>query len=138
MNLFEEWVKWVPLEGLPFKMYLESLIDDKDGISLLLTSKDGSNKVQIFFEGSVLSYRNTDEGRRLKTLNFLDEKYGKDFYTTWSMFKISNSAYLDWFEQETYKIYGDYNIVHYVFLTCDDVVEVLSTYEPQITIIKTN
>ncbi|HMM19099.1 MAG TPA: hypothetical protein PKA10_00075 [Selenomonadales bacterium] len=130
----DEWIKWIPWEGLPSKMYLERFVDDKSGISFLMTGKDGS-QIQIVFDGSVLSYRNTDEGRRLKTINFLEQKYGKEFYATWSMFKVVKSEYLEWFGQETYNMYNDYSIVHYVFLTCNDILEVLSTYEPQITFI---
>lgn len=51
------------------------------------------------------------------------------------MFKVVKSEYLEWFGQETYNMYNDYSIVHYVFLTCNDILEVLSTYEPQITFI---
>ncbi len=135
-DLSEEWTRWVPMQGLPSKMYLERLIDDRDGMSLLLTNKDESCILSVLFDGLVLSYRNTDEGRRLKTINFLDEKYGADFYTKWSLFKVVDSSYSQWFKQETYSIYSGYNIEHYVFLTCDDVVEVLSTFEPQVSISK--
>jgi hypothetical protein len=134
IELIEEWKKWIPSKELSLKMYIEKVIDDKKGLQLFCQSKDEKITIKICFENFVLSYRNTDEGRRLKMLKFLTEKYGKEFYAEWSFFKVINSTYIEWFNQETYNMYSDYNIEHYVFLTCDDVVEVLSTYEPQISI----
>lgn len=129
----EEWAKWEPLEGVPSKMYIEKLVDDKNGTLLVFKSEDENDTLEVLFEDSILSLRSTDEGRRLKTINFLEEKYGTDFYTKWTFFKVTNSSYVEWFNQETYDMYATYNIGHYVFLTPDDIVEILSTYEPNVS-----
>lgn len=130
----EEWTKWEPLKGALGKMYLEKLVDDKNGTLLFFKRKDDDNTLEVFFEGSILSLRSTDEGRRIKTINFLDEKYGTDFYAKWTFFKVANSSYVEWFNQETYNMYVTYDVKHYVFLTPDDVIEILSTYEPNMSI----
>lgn len=132
----EQWIQWIPYEGLPYKVNLEELLDNKNGVSLSLTDNEGNQEIQVLFENLVLSYRNTDEGRRLKTIRFLEEKYNTDFYAKWSFFKVYNSTYLEWFRQETYNIYDTLSIEHYVFLTNDDIVDVLSTYEPKVNICK--
>ena len=129
----EKWAKWEPIEGIPTKMFIEKLVDDKNGTLLVFKSEDENVTIQVLFEDSILSLRSTDEGRRLKTINLLDEKYGTDFYTKWTFFKVTNSDYVEWFNQETYDMYAAYNIGHYVFLTPDDVVEILSTYEPNVS-----
>lgn len=129
----EEWAKWEPLEGIPSKMYIEKLVDDKNGTLLVFKSEDENDTIQVLFEDSILSLRSTDEGRRLKTITFLEEKYGTDFYAKWTFFKVTNSTYVEWFNQETYDMYTSYNIGHYVFLTPDDVVEILSTNEPHVS-----
>lgn len=134
--LQEEWVKWSPLENLNFKLYIEKLIDDKTGLQLFLQTKDMKQTIKVSFENHVLSYRNTDEGGRLKTLRLLSEKYENGFYAEWTLFKVINSNYVAWFNQESHNIYSNLGIEHYVFLTCDDVVDVLSSYEPQVTIIE--
>lgn len=129
----EEWERWLLDSSKKLgKMYIEKLVDDKEGFQLFFEDKNKKYTVKVIFENFVLSYRNTDEGHRLKALSFLREKYGKDFYAEWSFFKVNNSTYVEWFNQETYNMYSNYDIEHYVFLTCDDIVEVLSTYEPQI------
>lgn len=126
----EEWSQWKLLKGISSKMYLEKLVNDKNGTLLMFKSKDDNDTVEVLFEDSILSLRSTDEGRRLKTINFLDKKYGTEFYAKWTFFKVSNSSYLEWIHQETYDMYTSYNVEHYVFLTPDDIVEILSTYEP--------
>ncbi|WP_143063157.1 hypothetical protein [Propionispira arboris] len=78
--MIEEWKRWIPSKELSLKMYMEKVIDDKKGLQLFCQSKDEKITIKICFENFVLSYRNTDEGRRLKMLKFLTEKYGKEFY----------------------------------------------------------
>ena len=113
-------------------MHIEKLVNDKNGTLLVFKSQDDNDTIQVIFQNSILSLRSTDEGRRLKTINFLEEKYETDFYAKWTFFKVANSTYVEWFNQETYDIYTSYNIEHYVFMTSDDVVEILSTYEPHV------
>jgi hypothetical protein len=134
-KMVEKWSKWDSEKNLPDKMYLERLIDDKNGVSLELKSEYESVTIMVSFEDSVVSYRNSDEGRRLRTIEFLDKEYGKDFYSKWSLFKVDNSLYVKWINQETYNMYADYNIEHYVFLTANDIVDILSTYAPNINVL---
>lgn len=131
----EKWTKWIPLEGIPAKLYLDKLVFDQNGTLLILKGEDENATIQVHFDGSILSLRSTDEGRRLKTINLLDAQYGRDFYTKWSFFKVINSSYVEWFNQESYDMYTTYNICHYIFLTSDDIVEILSTYEPNVLVI---
>jgi len=67
-------------------------------------------------------------------LEFLDQHYGGDFYSKWPLFKVKNSNYLKWFHKESNNIYELDTVEHYVFITSDDVVEILSKYPPKITI----
>ena len=92
--MLEKWNRWEPIEGIPEKMTMESLCFDKNGTLIVLESEDGDTKVHILFEDSVLSLRNTDEGRRLKTINFLENMYGTDYYTSWTLFKVTNSTFV--------------------------------------------
>lgn len=131
--MIETWTKWEP-KNLPSKIYLKKLIDDKNGLTLEFNDELGTTIISVEFENQVVSYRNSDEGKRLKTLEFLNEKYGKIFYSEWSFFKVANSLYLKWLNDETYDIYADYNINHYVFLTGNDIIDVLSSYPPKIKI----
>ncbi|TDX51133.1 hypothetical protein [Orenia marismortui] len=132
-----EWIKWKPNTNIPKKVNLESLIDNKEGLMLTFTDKHNrDNLIYVFFKGSVLSYRNTDEGNLLQTFYCLSQMYDDEFYTQWSFFKIKNSSYIRWFNKESYKKYKGCNIEHYIFITPNDIIEVLSTYCPEVTVMK--
>lgn len=130
----EIWGRWEPVQGFPERIYLQSLIDNKSGLTLLFETEDDKT-ISINFDSGVLSYRNTDEGDLYQTLCDLDEKYGSDFCSKWSLFKVRNSSYLKWFKREGCGKW-DYrdDVEHYVFMTSDDVVEVLSNYSPSISV----
>jgi hypothetical protein len=134
----EQWVKWEPVKGLPHQLSLEKLIDGYDGISLEFKDRDGTVTVHVLFEDFVLSYRCTERGRRFKTIDFLNETYGTDFYTTWPFFKVNHSSYMEWFHHDSYQRHGDSDIQHYVFLAENDIVDILSIYEPKVTVVQSN
>lgn len=76
----EIWERWEPVQSFPKRIYLQSLIDNKSGLTLLFETEDDKT-ISINFDSGVLSYRNTDEGDLYQTLCDLDEKYGGDFYS---------------------------------------------------------
>ncbi|ASS89275.1 hypothetical protein ACTHHL_06005 [Aeribacillus composti] len=130
----EQWKRWIPLDDIPSTIYNDMLLDGKDGVILEFSDENGEKKVVVNFKEGVLSYRNTDEGSLLETLNYLDQYYGTDFYSDWSLFKVKNSEYLKWFHKESCGIYESREVEHYVFLTSNDVIEILSIYPPSITV----
>ena len=77
----ERWKKWIPIDDLPQTIYNEHILDNSEGITLLFSDVIGNKNIEVFFDGGVLSYRNTDEGSLFKTLSFLEETYGTDFYS---------------------------------------------------------
>lgn len=126
----EKWTKWIPVDGIPSTFYNESVLDDKSGLTLTFKDDIKDQIVLIVkFEGLVLSYRNTDEGSLGKMLHDLQNQYDT---TEWSLFNLENSEYIQWFLSQSGKIYSEKEINHYVFLTSDDVIEVLSTYKPSV------
>ena len=76
----EVWKKWNPINDDFGKMYLEELIKTKGAMKILLKSEEQNIALKFLFDGEVLSFCCSDEGRRLKTINELDKKYGTDFY----------------------------------------------------------
>ncbi|MCG3089810.1 hypothetical protein [Sporosarcina cyprini] len=130
----EHWERWIPINGVPSKLYNDTFIYSKDGILLEFSDEENKRKFVVKFEDGVLSYRNTDEGALLKTLNYLDQQYGTDFYSEWTLFKVTNSEYISWFLHESSGIYEPNQVVHYVFFTPNDVIEILTTYTPSVVI----
>ncbi|WP_070121269.1 hypothetical protein [Bacillus marinisedimentorum] len=130
----EHWERWIPIKGLPSRLYNDTFIDNKEGIILEFSDENDKKKILVKFDEGVLSYRNTDEGSLLKKLNYLDQQYGTDFYSEWTLFKVKNSEYIKWFLEESSGIYEPNQLEHYVFLTPNDVIEILTTYTPSIVI----
>ncbi|EIT87460.1 hypothetical protein A374_00130 [Fictibacillus macauensis ZFHKF-1] len=128
----ELWERWIPIKGLTSRLYNDSFIDNKEGIILEFSDEEDKKKIVFTFEEGVLSYRNTDEGSLLKKLNELEQQYDTEFYSEWTLFKIKNSEYLKWFLEESSGIYEPDQIEHYVFLTPNDVIEILATCTPGI------
>jgi len=118
--------RWEPVRSLPLRMYLEALHDDYEGFRLLLRGEEpDSAMIRISFE-SVLAYRNLDERYYLKTLEYkLESNKG-------TLFKINNSDFIAWFNEQSYNIYKDENIIHYSILTPNDCVDILSITIPTV------
>ncbi|OYD06128.1 hypothetical protein [Paludifilum halophilum] len=130
----EQWERWVPLNNLPSKLYNDLFVDNSDGITLEFSDESNQKIVWVNFREGVLSYRNTDEGSLLKMLKYLNQQYGITFYSEWPLFKVKNSGYLTWFQEQSCGVYESSEIVHYVFLTPHDVIEILSDYSPSVRI----
>jgi hypothetical protein len=134
--MMETWKKWDPINDVSTKFYKESLFDSKGEVILVLQEEISGRKLIVTFDRRILSYRNTDEGSLLEMLYYLEQNYGRDFYSKRSLFEIENSEYIKWFLKESSGIYTKEEVKHYVFLTSDDVIEILSTCAPTVKIIE--
>lgn len=133
----EQWVKWEPIKGLFQKYYIESILDSINGFEIVLfEGHDKKEKVHVVFENSIDAYKCSEEGFRLKTIWELGDKYGKDFYGDWTFFKVINSRYLQWLSEESVGMYDSLSFIHFSFLVADSVLDVVTTYEPKVKIIK--
>ena len=126
MSCKEKWIKWKPIGNLPSLLYLEELCDNHQGITLKLQGEEKSSPLLVVDFDGALSYRNTDEGDLLKTLGEVEG------YDTWSLFTVENSKYVEWFHEQSLDIHRDKKIVHFVFATANDVVEVLDLEPPTV------
>jgi hypothetical protein len=128
----ERWDKWQPKIEFPNKIWFESLFQDRSGLKIQFESED-NRKVIVIFEHSVLSYRVTDEGDLLQTISFWSSEYGNDFFS-WPLYKSSNSSFINWFNEESCGKFEEEHIEHYVFITPNEIIEVLSAIPPQLII----
>lgn len=116
--------KWDPITNLPKKLYLEAVHDDYEGFRLLLKNDEDQRMLRIAFD-PVLSYRNTDEGDLIKTIN-------KQDLGDWSLYTVNESDYLAWFIEESHGIHDSDDIVHYAIYTPNDCLDVLSACPPKV------
>jgi len=132
----EYWKRWNPIK-LNKDMYKAcyAQVIDIDGLEINLVFNATEDLLNIKFVNTVLAYQNIDEGRRLKMLEYLSNNYDSQFYAEWTLFEIENSSYLNWFHNESFGIHKDEGISHYMLLTENDVIDILSAYEPDVVII---
>ena len=129
----EKWAKWLPIEGLSMKYYVDEISDCMEGFVIKLSdSMDESKKIKVIFGDSVWAYRSTDESLRQETINLLDKKYGAEFYAEYTFFKVTDSEYIKWIEAQSYKIFDSKTLIHFSIIAVDSIVDVIATYEPEI------
>lgn len=129
----ETWKKWEPVKGLAKKYYIDAIQDDIGGFKVKLTDRDNEdNKLTIIFLESVWSYRSVEEGLRALTMEKLAQKYGANFYTEWTFFKIENSRYLNWIYEESYDVARDSGLMHFCLVGMDDILDIIASCDPQV------
>lgn len=110
------------LEGV---FYLDALVDDFDGLSLYLSGED--HFVTVRFD-SYLTYRNSDESERIDLVNEVsDLRLNSKLIVT-----VNESKFIKWIVEESKNIRKDDLLFHYVVLTPNDIVEIVSHDVPEI------
>lgn len=122
----EKWIVWKPIEEIPETLYLEELKYDSNGLTLSLTEKDDAPILIIHFDED-LSHRIADEGNLLRTVSKAERSQEA---LRWTLFKVENSLYLQWFHEESSYKYESDNLVHYLIATPNEIVDVLNLNSP--------
>jgi hypothetical protein len=125
-------------QNLVPKYYIEPVTDTvQEKFKMVLRESILKNKALISFPHGVDAFRSTDESYTLLTQQILGDKYGQDFYTKWTFFKIENSEYLQWISKQTYHIYDNskFKFIHFCILGEDSMVDIITTYEPTVTLL---
>ncbi|KKC50156.1 hypothetical protein VE23_24420 [Paenibacillus sp. D9] len=128
----KNWQRWEVEVGsdLSSKYYVESISDSINGFRILLSdANDESKRVEVLFEDSVRAYRSTDES--FSTINNLDGRYGTEFFSDNTFFKVTNSEYIHWLSLQSYGIAESETFFHFSFLAVDSIVDVIAAYEPK-------
>lgn len=130
----EQWIRWKPLENLAATHKIEMIHDTSVGLQIVLVAQANTPKLSILFK-NVCAYKTEIESYRLNTFYTLTERYGKEFYTTWTFFKIHQSSYL----KEVCSIINlsdHQDIQHFVIMGQESMVDVLTSSEPIVSYIK--
>ncbi len=131
----EKWIRWEPINGLPHSIITIKIIDLK-GLTLEFVSGEDEDIVKVYFKPLVYSYRVTDEGSRLKTLERFCEENENKKITDWCFYNITDSTYLKWINNETGNMHDIMGTKHYAFITQDEFIDVLAVNPPEVTIYK--
>lgn len=127
--------KWICYDkvNIPMGLYeVVEIIQNSNGTKIELQSED--YKVIICFDFAD-SLRISDEGRRIKTYNEVIEiqEYRKDFVGI-PLYKVINSEFCRWLREESAGFYTEFS--HYVIITINDIVDIISRDEPEIMVHK--
>lgn len=124
----EKWIRWEPIEGLLANYDIDAILDLEEGLKIIL--KCDQKQVNVFFKNGAASYIKTDETLRCYLIGSLSKQYGRDFYASWTFFKVENSEYLQWLEEQSCTISQGYDLQHFVFMTDDSILDVATSGEP--------
>ncbi|RTY57547.1 hypothetical protein EKL29_10800 [Pantoea sp. YU22] len=107
--------------------YLKDVKYFSGALELTFSLFDGGVKSDflVTFEW-IHSFRVTDEGDLLKMQDDLNGQMITGIYT------VEGSHYLSWFNEQSANIHDEGSINHYLIVTGDDVIEVLSSVSPTI------
>jgi|ERR1700733_3048098 len=134
--MHEKWTRWEPIKNLSKHYYVKSISDTfSGGLKIkLIDDRDPEKKVLVSWPNSVDAYRKTYETFTLLTLSNIDKQYGENF-KGWTFFKIENSEYLKWISEQSCKITDSFNLKHFCIYSTEEMVDVLSCVEPEVSII---
>jgi len=134
LPLTEQWEHWIPRENLARRYHVKSVIEDEEGLTILLVEDKREDRgLKVSFGYAADAYRSTYETLRHMLVMQLDEKYGTEFYSKWTFFRVINSPYKKWLTEQAAGIIDDTEYKHFAFLTPDLILDVLSQDDPVIS-----
>ncbi len=120
--------------SIPVGKYLASVANG-DELGLIVQLKNDSNIINIDF-GAVSVLRMLDEGIVLQDLfepNAFDELWEKKFPNT--IYLLENSELSRFTNKICSELYEDFKLKHYVIITLNYVIEVITRWEPTIEVL---
>ena len=131
----ENWIKWNPANIPEGEFIVTDYVQNKDGTKIILT--DENNTVEVLFDGITPIIRYSVEGIRMRTWGEVQRKYNdKFFFRNWFLYKIINSELSKWAEEESCGFYVSNQLIHYCIVTSEEIIDILSSFEPIIVVKK--
>lgn len=123
----EKLVKFSLAVGSLLNSQLEDFRYSSGSLELLLLSGDNEegSKINLLFDW-VYSFRMIDEGDLLKMQQEQKGEMLTGFYI------VENSKYLKWFNEQSGNAHD--GVVHYMLSTVDDVIDILASISPSVSI----
>ena len=113
---------------IPSDSELTLLRDDASGLVLVLTTS-ADEQYAIHFPRR-LAYRVTDEGDRLRSMDYLDGRAATP------LGRIEDSTWKTWFVDESLQIRDADALTHWCIVTPNDIVDVIAMEPPTISVSK--
>lgn len=135
IDFSEEWIKLIN-EGVPESEYIIiNFIQDSNGVKISLNG--GDHIVEIVFDGIPVLIRSAVEGLRMRTWGDVQLKYNNKFiFRKAFLFEVKKSALVKWCIQESCGFYEESQLRHYCIVTSEEMIDVISTFEPTVQKLK--
>jgi hypothetical protein len=122
----EKYLKWYPIEAIPFLLDLEELRRDQNGLSILLNSEDHMDKFLHIQFSECEALREIDD-------EFLTKFWHDvDIEEDYPLFIVEDSDWLEWFHLGSENNFRDLPIQHYAIWTTENWIDILSSSKPQV------
>lgn len=112
---------WTPIQGIAAYLSIESLADDKDGLSVLLREQESNRFFKMLFKDRLM-YQCRDESD-LDGEAARSEGLGRG-----CLYIVENSELLARFQKDSVRSYD--GIMHFAFITDADCIDVLALAQP--------
>ncbi len=126
----EIYVVWNATESITGRCKMLSLYDSKEGLSLLISAEyPDVREVEFKFDlKDVVGYKFANDSYTWRS--DAAQKRKKD----WSIFKVEDSRYLQWFKDETYNAVNLSGATHFSFLLEESGVDIVSLNDPEVIV----
>ena len=133
VKMQEKWLRWNPTDIPEGEYIVTSVIQDAEGTKIIL--EDDKNIVMVFFDGITPLVRTSIEGIRIRTWGAVQKIYNdKSFFRNWFLYQVENSQLSNWVSEESCGVYDSSELLHYCIVTGEDLIDVISTFEPKLYI----
>lgn len=129
----EEYQPYVPDDiNLPNQVHFWKLKDSGEGFNILVYSKNSGDEIfEINFD-MALAYKCMDEGDLLslwKTFTLSGETF---------IYRVLDSDFIKYFHEQSYNTHDAEDLKHFFIVTTDSCLDVISEYDPEIKLIRSN
>lgn len=125
----EDWIK-INNNDVPEGEYVVTdFSQNANGVRILL--EDGIHTNEIFFDGIPILVSNSIEGLRMRTWSEVQLKYNDKFIFRKSfLFEVKKSELIKWCIHESCGFFEENQLRHYCIITCEEMLDIISTFEP--------
>lgn len=132
----ENWIVWNPKNINTKKVsgaYDVETLTDENARKFIVYCEN--HTVDVYFHCHVPIYLYSDEGIRMASYMPVQEKHhDKAYFNKWFLHKVENSDFIQWAVKESCGFYSEEELLHFCIVTSNDVVDILSSGEPDIIV----
>ena len=132
-NFEEKWTKWNPSSFPEGEYIVTEFYQNLEGTKLTL--EEDEKIATVFFDGIPYLVREAIEGLRMRTWVEVQKKYNnQSFFRCWFLYVVDNSELVKWAKEESCGFYDMQELKHFCIVTGEEMVDILATFEPLVTI----